>query len=386
MANDLANSFTIEEITGDKRTLVLIERALPYKGVTWVGTQRAKKQWYPGSPVATLQFLGSDEGTTSINGVWKDKFVAQGLNSDFINDIGDVTTNTAQTPMATVNGGALVTVKDLAETVDDIRRKGQLVQVTWLHLTRRGYLKTFSQKWNHAHEVEWSIEFDWIAKNDESDAQIISSLPVSDLVGISNTISNNTSLLSASAVPTIPTQFSFTQAISDKIDSIQTSTNGIASSLNNYIGQVNQSTDSVRRSLGYLQSIISEGKEMYDNVVSQVAKTRLIGANTIPGVAAVTEGQSIAASFSQRQLSIAIKKSRRDAGRAQQTLLKGVNPDLIQSFYARQDQDLRDVSIQFYGTADGWRYLLQFNNLNSSKLNAGQLILVPKRKTNDSVP
>ena len=59
--NDLVSFFQVEELTGDKRVLRLSGRALPYRPFELSGTQRHSVEWYPGSPIGTLQVYGAKE-------------------------------------------------------------------------------------------------------------------------------------------------------------------------------------------------------------------------------------------------------------------------------------------------------------------------------------
>lgn len=52
---------------------------------------------------------------------------------------------------------------------------------------------------------------------------------------------------------------------------------------------------------------------------------------------------------------------------------------LLGMYVASEGQDLRDVSMEFYGNnPEAWRTLRTFNDLDSSELESGQVILVPK--------
>src|SRR5262245_12238919 len=141
--------FTVQELSGDGRTLELTSRALPYRPFTLEGEHRVEVTWYPGNPVGTAQVLGAKETTTSINGWWKDRF------------LGDV--DVSAPALASVDGTPITSARQLAETVDDIRRKGQLLEVVWNHLARRGFITSFRQTWHTIKDLEWEIEFTWIA-------------------------------------------------------------------------------------------------------------------------------------------------------------------------------------------------------------------------------
>jgi hypothetical protein len=159
---DTVGSFTIRELTGSKRTLRLTSRALPYRPFELSGSQRHDITWYPGSPIGTLQNLGSKEEETTIRGYWKDRFIAASANPD--------NPSTAFAQVSDQLGDQPVSlVTDLAALVDDMRRQGQVVQVTWLQQSRRGLLSKFMQRWNTNEDVEWEITFVWTSQGDEQD-------------------------------------------------------------------------------------------------------------------------------------------------------------------------------------------------------------------------
>ena len=53
------------------------------------------------------------------------------------------------------------------------------------------------------------------------------------------------------------------------------------------------------------------------------------------------------------------------------------SPDLAISFVARDDQDLREVAVTYYGDASAWRTIATHNGMRTSKLTAGQVVMVP---------
>jgi len=391
-ADSLAGSYTIREMTGDERSIVLTDRALPYRPYVVTGSQRAKMSRYPGSPIGTLQFLGASEDDATVSGFWKDKYIADGLGTDFVTGRASTAAASGSTRSAIatlVSAGAsepIGSVQLLAELVDDVRRKGQLLEVSWLHVVRRGYLRKFTQRWHNEHDLEWEIDFEWISQKEEQNSQLAIHAPQRDLTTVSETTRNNAALAASAAVPTVTRAFSATQIVVGFVAALQTQADAIATTLQNYVDATTAPAYSLLGALASLQAVVGAGDSLAAYTRSIVDSATLLGADTPAGLDAVSEGQSIGASYSQRQALGAANKARRDAARDRQALLKGVNPDLTSVFYARDNQDLRDASIQFYGTESGWRYLMQYNGLQTSKLSAGQVVLVPKRKSGDPTP
>jgi hypothetical protein len=145
------SSFIIRELSGGQpRMIELTDRGLPFRPLTVTGKMRAEVTWYPGNPAATVQMLGSEETETTLTGRWSDKY------------LGDV-----NTPCVTLTRGrsvqALYSARDAADAMDELRRRGQLVEVTWEHLSRIGYISEFAQTWRWREDVEWSLSFQWTA-------------------------------------------------------------------------------------------------------------------------------------------------------------------------------------------------------------------------------
>lgn len=378
---DEVGTYSIKELTGPGRVLVLSQRALPYRPYTVSGSQRAKVQYYPGSPVATLQFLGASEDEATINGMWKDKYIADGLTGvgGFVNSLSSFV-GAGPGPMAVLNGSPVGTVHDLVKAVDDIRRAGQLLEVAWLSVQRRGYMKKFTQKWHNLHDCEWEIEFEWVAQNEEQDSQLAISSQKTDLPSISDLMGKLSAAMQDAAVPTVTRLFSITKSIADINEQVQGYADNISDAINSYVDGINAPADAVRSAMSSLQATIDSADNLNELVRDRVDSSILIGADTLDGIAAVTEGFSIGASFSQRQLLAASNNTRRQAVRGSLALLASINPDLVFAYYARTDQDLRDVSIKYYGDPDGWRYLMQYNAMSTSRIPSGQVVLVPKTR------
>lgn len=138
----VAPEFRVTELNGQRRTIVLLGRALPYRPAAWGGKQRTKLTWYQGNPVATQQVLGPEESTSTFNGAWKDRFVQRQieLNGDW---------------------QAITSAEQAVLLFEDMRRSGSTVRVQWGSVVRTGVLVSFTAKWDRLQDVEWEAEFEW---------------------------------------------------------------------------------------------------------------------------------------------------------------------------------------------------------------------------------
>jgi hypothetical protein len=71
-----------------------------------------------------------------------------------------------------------------------------------------------------------------------------------------------------------------------------------------------------------------------------------------------------------------VRRLRDEAVIRQRALRDG--PELVVGTYrAREGEDLRDVSIRYYGTPYQWRAIMIYNGLTETECYAGQLIAIP---------
>lgn len=369
---DIVGPFTIREMTGDKRELVLTGRALPYRPYSLEGEQRAEFTWYAGSPVATVQPLGAEEKETSINGWWKDRFIAPAASAP-----AELPPYSPEAP-ASVSGRPIATVAELASLVNDMRRKGQLVEVTWLQTVRRGILSRFRESWHNFHDLEWEITFRWSSQGDER--QVANVRRDDDLNDVVDRASAEALRLDTASSPElgIPIDPDFADAINRSVTQVKTAASDMADALISMVDGALAPVDAGRRMLGVFDHIQAESQRVIDEVYSRPDRT-IEATTSLDAVADIPIGRAVAAAAANRRLVRQARRNRHNAARGRIRVARAVEPDLLAVFLARDDTDLRSVSLEFYGTQDDWPRLRQFNGLASSRLRAGQLVLVPQR-------
>lgn len=358
-----AMPFTIAEQTGDKRTLVLTERALPHRPIEWAGNQRSEVTSYPGSPVRTQQVLGAEEDDTEVSGFWKDRF------------IGALPSLQATTSMAYYQQSGsntnLLTASDLVALADDIRRKGQTVVVQWGPVVRRGILKRLSQRWHNIHDIEWTMKFEWSSQNDPDvpvvtgkDTDCANSLgSLQALVqGILTTIDDASDTLASQ----IEAYQSYATTVVDLVQEFQDTTS-------NALDNTMPIMDQQRRIAGILNDLMASTTTMSNYITSTPAIVSAVP--SLPG--APIEGAALAVELLNRNLLTLLRTIRFNAAETQFNVLKSVNPNILAAFTAQQNGDLRDVSTEFYGSQDDWRSIMVFNGFTSSKLTSGQTVFIP---------
>jgi hypothetical protein len=400
-----ASPFIIEELTGQKRLIRLSGRALPYRPFNLSGDQRHDLTWYQGSPEGTLQVLGAKENQTSINGWWKDRYIrpvelmspeelreagivgrkilgqfGEGGNGAFSSVAGQEGSAAAQ-----VNGVPL-SVRELAEEIDNVRREGQFLKVSWMHLVRSGLLAKFDQKWHTAQDLEWSITFTWINQGidlaelpvqtgsldlADSVSEIqnqLSAIEVAFGAGTTNPRLRDTGITSIKLSSGAP--FKALKEIERSILDVKLASLALEKTVVTNVKTVLSPIASLRRSAGVFNFI----KQRAANILKSLDKVLAV----LLSAADFAFGSVLAERTTFRDQRRAALRIMGIAAIRQEQLEKRLEPELIDSFIARENQDLRDVATLHYGTPDGWQALKRFNELSSSKLEAGQLIFVPR--------
>jgi len=357
------SDFTIKELTGDQRVITLKERALPYRPLKFSGRTRGDFTWYPGNPVATTQILGTEEAPSVFNGAWKDRFIA-GVTSD------GIFTGIAN---ALIDGQQIANVSDLVDVFNDVRQSAQPLEVTWAHRTRVGIMTRFDETWLTAEDVEWEMEFQWTSRGQPEQPVTI---PVSPQPGdLADKL--RAGLNTLKNVITAPFQVvqSFTDTVNELASEISDAIEDIESTAVQIEQQVLSPVTAAERTLAAVDLIIKDCNDLVSAVEAQPGVQLYYLLDT----AETTYGDALVAADYGNSIKRAAQDIRTqciDASASMSDESDGV--DLLASFTARGDTDLRDVSQQFYGTPDQWRTLMLYNDFDDSQLTAGMLVLVPK--------
>lgn len=357
--------FTIVELTGEANNLTLEGRCLPYRPVSFEGAMRAEFTWYPGNPIATVQMLGAEEKSTTINGMWKDRFIRT------FTDMG-LPVLEGRTGEAKFNGVVVDDVRSLCRIIEGFRLRGQLLEVGWDELTRQGILVRFKQTWLRREDVEWEMEFQWISRG-EPLTPVAFGVDIPQLDIASQILSAIDALKSALEAPfALVTQI--TSAITDSMEAIVTAGDALSDVAKKAEAAITSPIEATRSTLAAVQTIKREAKSISDRLQSLPARAM----RNVASLTDVSQGQALEAERYKRQARKAARKLRALAAQREQELAaQTIRQPSLQTVIAREGQDLRDISSQAYGTPNEWRRIASYNNLKSSRLSAGTIVLVP---------
>lgn len=368
MANP--SSFTIKELTGEKRTLELRGRALPYQSFKLSGKQRAEFTWYPGNPTATVQMLGTEEGATTITGMWKDRFIKT-LTPD-----GERIS--APEGTAVFKGGQLQDALAVTLAVEQLRLSGQLLEVKWDQLVRHGILTRFDQDWKRREDVAWEMEFQWTSRGEaKQPVTLVVSPTVDDYAAKLRAAMDN---ITAATAQSFEVRTEFSTALGSLAAQIDAAVSQMEDAVITLASSTTTPGQSAQRALAATETVKTASAGLVSLVDAQPPR-----AVQNVSITAQTLGSSLVCDSYTRGIRNAARTMELLAAEQADTLRALTNiDDLLAAFTARSPGDLRDVATQFYGDQSEWRTLKRFNGFSSSKLLPGDLVLVPKITTSDS--
>ena len=384
------STFTISEQTGQKRTLTLTDRALPYWG-TWAleSVMRATATWYPGNPVGSLQVLGSQKSNTTISGEWKDRFIANPAN--YTDDFGAPINRPFLAPASLSKGGPtpapglgslpgmpLADARAVSEAMRSICESGQLLTVTWDADTRQGICKRFKATYKRRQDITWEAEFMWI----------------SDGTPQGPAATNQPADLASVSVPALTQQLSSMQDaldtgtqeielvediaayISGALSQIQFGIQAASDAASSVVSSTLAPADALRRAASLMASIQDQAGGLFVTLDSTVYWEMEPDGDEDP--AGVTVGRAVYLAEYRRQAKLQARGMAVIAAQQNQDLLEQTDqPTILAAFTARANTNLRDVSTRYYGTPSNWHQIAAFNGISGSVLLAGQTVFVP---------
>lgn len=392
-------AFEIRELNGRRRHVSLTQRALPYRPLTFEGEQRVTTFNPPGNPEGYGTVMGPTEGDTTVEGYWKDKYLNYAENTLPPIQLRQPRTVTASSvDPSTSSETAVSSAVDACRMMDSIRREGQLLEVTWGFHKRRGYLKKFQQKWHNNHDCEWSMTFSWTGQGS------VPETPEFSPRGGGNELAPNireqlSNLVRALDGPrqmaadwvqqvnsTLANVASATQEIEDLVGGY---TDTAASPLRFYgtvratLGSVATGADNIREraeaqgwtnlfdDFHYYGLYSSTGRPVLGSIWDQADRARLD---------AIDPDAIFKAQLYQAE-TISDARRLRDAAEFSRRLLTQPAGAVIATHVARENEDLRDVALIYYGSPDNWRELMLYNGLDNFELYPGQNIAIPRLQT-----
>ena len=369
----------IQELTGPKRTIILRGASLPEETLRVGVEQRAEVKHYPGNPVGTLQVMGPSFLPTTLTGRWEDHFLAQDENyAELINFPAVAPAGRAgsqRTGGASFqSGGAVPTgearrARTLRDAMFKVCKSGMLVKLQWASIARYGIVKRFEPEHEREEDIRFELEFIWIG---DTNAQPRPRLQAR---------ANRLGVLAKIAA-----------AIEAALDAINTALalayGGVAQVLNPFArltGFVNDFLDASQQvaglaftpveTLGILRQQLTSIKLAARDTKLAIRQRNAAFSATIEGFGPKGVAEASTATYEAvRQLIIMGETADRGLSDVEELEI----PAVLGFYLATGGETLRDVALRFYGDANSWQAIRDYNNLSTSILATGVTVIVPR--------
>lgn len=348
------SAFRIQELTGDRRNIRLVDRALPYRPFRLTTKQRAEVDWNGGYDQGTVNVMGAMEEPTTINGMWKDMFIADPQGRPW-----------------QLNGSPILTVREAVQLMEDICRSGQLLQVSWDVQLRHGILSEFEASWENENDVAYTMKFDWTSRGQAIVPVVVAGTSVSSAAGSFRAGLRDVQL---ARVPPFPMAARLLKLINNGADNITSVISGMLDSAQAYSAQALQPFAAVQRMITSSQALIGIIGEFVLQLESNV-----IGAyNNTVAIGDLPETFRLQAVQYVQEFKRVLRSLRRTAIQTTTDLFPQIQNQVLAIHEAVAGQHLREVSSKFYATPNNWQAIMHYNGLTTPELVLGQIVLVPK--------
>jgi phage protein U len=382
VADSSATAFTIDILEGDLAgtQIALVGTMLPFKGVSFATKQRVKTTYYPGNPVASQQVFGATKENTTVSGVWYDGALGDG------------------------NARALV------RQIEFLVERGTPVEVQWgsgvagteidVGVVRRGIIKSIDPKYDLTEIIPWTIEFEWRGEDLQTKPPTFAAgvsgqqSPAEEFSALSDLLTGTLATLSSwrhsafrilgagtGAILTVnnaldDAQSAFSNAIS-VFDTAAAVADDVAQLPSNVVDRVRGACDRVVSSAQNVRAAIDDvcglqplvgglkGQDWIDaaEFVSLEAKTVKQALFPTDDPLDQLDGMS-----QQYDLISALDTMAESAAIESAALSAKQTPIVIAEVRPPAGSDLRDLALQYYGNADLWVLIADFNDLDSSEV------------------
>lgn len=352
----LAGRFSVIELTGQLREIELMGRALPYQRVAFGGTTKNKLTFYPGNPEGTMQVLASTLEPTTIQGMWKDRFVPGQVEA-----VG----------FPGLSPGDTVTAERVVQAFEALRRSGQRLRVQWFSVVREGVLSRFTPTWIRPQDVEWEAEFTWFMENisapragaeaPDERSELRSAMDANDKA--------------VRSVESKGIDKGFKDGIASKLreERVQlarmfSAINSIALALPGAIQNLSEPVNSIVSSA----TVIRGEAESAARLLADLPYTAAI---TADNVLSVLSAESWRRRVNLTQGALAVSALRAGAREAERN-----RPSLGQTVVVPGDTTLRMLSLRYYGSSDSWQLIADANGLTDSLVRSGTTVYIPPQR------
>lgn len=347
-----AEAFIIRELTGSKREIRLLDRALPYQGVAFPREQHVVQRWYPGNPSATIQVLGPRVGDVELTGKWKARFLLRG---GMVQASGFVS----------IGPDGAVSAETLVAAFDSIVSSGNQLEVRWGPEVRRGVMTSFVPTYDRPEDIDWTAKFTWSQKGTRQPTR---AAIASDMTNDVRAALDAFDLIAAEQPRGIlPNEASGIRAA---IDEVRASGAAFTEALAQVQAESSATLASVQRVQVLSRRAVNAGRAIRAGNIADVPYVALLPTDGLREVFAVERWR--------RDLGASGRNYAATSARAGAAVEERYTPGAQRIVTVGQGETLRMIARRELGSADAWTVIADANNIVGSNVPVGTRLVIPR--------
>lgn len=343
-AADFPDGFKITEIlqtgeTGEK--LVLAGNWMPKVPFTFGGSTRMKKDYYSGYSEPAIQIFGPEESDITINGLFKDKRFS---NLELKNISSDV-----------------------QQQLDGMRIRGNIVRIQLGEFERYAVIENTKFDMERLSRIGYQINFSVIGLNAPKNAKFLQrrkEIPF----GINKELIDEATAFQIAAT-TIPD--SIPRSIGDIINSVSSD---VASSINvvtNFVDAVFSTVQDIQTAVNRVKGLIAYAQKKLDTFKRQLGSIAAFGLDLL-----IPDRYEIAGYTTSIISYASLLTSLLERLRAQFSTV--INDLPLARKFIRSGDTLQKIAVKYYGNANDWKKIYDYNDLTNTDLVPGSLLEIPR--------
>jgi LysM repeat protein len=342
--NDFADGMEIQELLpngSEGERIVLIGNLMPKIPFKFGGTQRIKKEFYAGYSEPTMHVLGPEETDITINGEFKDKRY----------------TNRQLKNIAT----------EFQKQVDAFRIRGNIVKIRLGEFERFAIISTTSFEMERLSKIRYAITFSIIGLNAPRNARFLNRAKEVPFAINKELLEQATNFQAQFSV--IPD--SVPRSVGEQLNALISDVAGAIATVTGFIDQIVSTVQDIQKSVERAKGLIKYAQNKLRSY------KRIAGSFQPFNSQQALTGRYESAKFYSASLAgasaLTSTLQRLKARLAQLAASLPLGRHLVVT-----GDTLQKIAIKFYGSPDNWKRIYDFNNLQSTDLQIGRLLEIPR--------
>lgn len=350
--SDFQGGFQIIEIIAgveQKASMVqLIGNMMPMQPFGYGGSQRIKKDYYPGHSEPTFQIFGSEEANTTLKGTLKDKKYK--------------------------DKALLGASEEVAKSIDGIRIRGNLCRFQMGEWRRFGFIEKTNFELKTRKWIDYTIELSIIGFNPPLGCKLVTE-PKNAPDAINRALID-AALAFQNKTPNVEIPVSIADLINGLISDVAGAINAVTNFVDKIITTGENIVASANRAVGLVK-----------NARANISRfQRRIGAISY-NVSTLGKGLTTAKKVTGNTKSISYISGQIVATQNLETLLARLQKQFeansitvpLRRYKIAPGDTLQKISIKFYGNSDDWKRIYDHNKMTTTLLSPGKVIEIPKK-------